>query len=288
MAFATLGSTASASAQSLVTGSELNATMQTIQSLLQANREGAQQLEARVARIEQKLGIEYVAPDENGVVPGEHAYIDLGVVREDGAHVYWATCNVGAVTQSQAGRKFAWGDIRQVNMTTFSFEWPTYCFMQDGKEDVAYITKYTVDDHSDGAIWYDSQENFIGDGLVELVPADDAARQLWGGSWRIPTLEEASLLISQCDWEWTTMNASPGYKVYNKSDHQKFIFLPAAGWKSGTDENLRDEAGWYWTSSLTESDTPYAWFLNFDSNNKYPDAWDRSTGLSIRPVCSPF
>lgn len=273
----------SASAQRLVTSSELKATMQTLQRLLQENCDGTRLLEAKLTRLQQKIDL-----IGDGVEARGHEYVDLGIRRKDGVPVYWATTNIDATINSPAGQKFAWGDIRQVDMATFSFEWPTYCFLQKGQSDVGFITKYTVDDNTNGAIWYDVQGHFIGDGLVQLEPSDDAARQLWGGSWRIPTKEEISLLISQCDWEWTTMNAAKGYKVYNKYDHQKYIFLPASGYKGGTEEYLKDEAGWYWTSSLLEDESSYAWFLNFDSNGKYPDIWDRSSGLAIRAVCSPL
>ena len=39
-----------------------------------------------------------------------------------------------------------------------------------------------------------------------LASAHDAAQAHWGGSWRMPTLQELDDLRDNCDWTWTSMN----------------------------------------------------------------------------------
>ncbi len=289
VALATLGSTASA--QSLVTGSELNATVQTLSRLLQESREGAQQLESRVARVEQKLGIEVITPDENGVMAGSHKYVDLGIRLSDGTPVYWATENMGTfnTTATRFGRWYAWGALDGYT-GGHMFDWSNYPFMQEGKEDLQYITKYTVDDQENQAIWYDAQRHFIGDGLTELLPDDDVVRQKWGGSWRMPTLEEMQLLIDQCDWTWVSIGSSAyGYRVTNRSDSSKRILLVAGGYWGGDEHQMAtgsESVGYYWTSTLS-SETYMAWSLFFQKGERYMDVMDRASGLFILPVCTP-
>ena len=117
---------------------------------------------------------------------------------------------------------------------------------------------------------------------------DDAAHVNWGGSWRMPTLAEWRELYDNCTWTWTTQNGINGYKVTsNKEGYtDRFIFLPAAG---GRDDNGLDDVGsdgYYWSSSLYEHYSGYAWFLYFNSYSCGLDGYysDRNGGRSVRPV----
>ena len=65
----------------------------------------------------------------------------------------------------------------------------------------------------------------------------------------------------------------------------KFIFLPALGFRSDTGHNPDDSYGLYWSASLGESDPNYAWYVTFSSSYlTYRNDGSRYCGFSVRPV----
>ena len=120
------------------------------------------------------------------------------------------------------------------------------------------------------------------DNKILLDPEDDVAHVKWGGSWRMPTLDELKELKNNCTWQWATQNGVNGYKITGANGNS--IFLPAAGYRYGT--NLY-ESGCYgncWSSSLYESGSSGAYGLYFrigyyDWSSSY-----RYYGHSVRPV----
>ena len=176
--------------------------------------------------------------------------IDLGL------SVKWANMNVGAESPEDYGDYFAWGETA----TKEIYDETTYFDTN--------ISKY----NNNG-------------GKTVLDPEDDAAHVNWGGSWRMPTKAEWQELLDNCTWTWTTQNGINGYKVTsNKAGYtDKFIFLPAAGYR--TDSGL-DNVGSYgngWSSSLSGY-SDYAWDLDFGSDYHFLVSYYRYDGQSVRPV----
>ena len=188
----------------------------------------------------------------------EHEYVDLGL------SVKWATCNMGASSPEEYGDYYAWGETE----TKSTYDWNTYKWCK-GSENT--LTKYCTD--SD----YGTVDN-----KTILESSDDVAHVKWGGSWRIPTFAEWGELRTSCTWTWAYQNGKNGYIVTGPNG--KFIFLPAAGYYSGTTLNSAGSAGYYWSSSLISSYPYYAYYVYFDSSyvNRY---YYRYYGLSVRPVC---
>ena len=98
----------------------------------------------------------------------------------------------------------------------------------------------------------------------------------------MPTKAEQDELRTNCTWEWTSLNGVNGYKVTGPNGNS--IFLPAAGYRDGTDVNRRGYYGDYWSGSLGSGYSDYAYHLDFGGNN-----WDacnphRYYGRSVRPV----
>lgn len=200
--------------------------------------------------------------EENG-----HTWVNLGLP----SGLRWASCNVGATTPEGYGNYYAWGETTTKGARDYS--WETYKYANDAYNK---LTKYCTDASK-------SDNGFIDDRMV-LEPADDAAHVNWGGSWRMPTATEVDELIDNCTWTWTTQNGANGYKVSSKVNSNS-IFLPAAGFRSGTALLSARSVGSYWSSSLNEYTPSNAWSLYFNSDYVYRYSSLRDHGQSVRPVC---
>ena len=51
----------------------------------------------------------------------------------------------------------------------------------------------------------------------------------WGSTWNLPSEEQWMKLVNNCNWEWTSQGDMTGYKVSDKNDSSRCIFLPATG-----------------------------------------------------------
>ena len=197
-----------------------------------------------------------------------HEYVDLGL------SVKWATCNVGASKPEEYGGYYAWGEIEEKD----NYDWSTYkwCKGSDGT-----LTKYCTNSYH-GTV----------DNKTDLDPEDDVAHVKWGGTWRMPTLEEQKELSEKCTWTWTTQNGVKGYKVTGPNGNS--IFLPAAGYRDETEVYNRGSCGDYWASSIRYMDNYSAGYLGLaDGYNAWSIEYRtagwvstyRNLGHSVRPVC---
>ena len=192
-----------------------------------------------------------------------YEYVDLGL------SVKWAKCNVGAEKETDAGLYFAWGETTgytasQVG-TDKQFSWSDYKYGNSNSN----LTKYNQSD-----------------GKTVLESADDAASQIMGGEWRMPTETEIQELLSNTNKEWTQVNGVNGYKfTSNKEGYQNnSIFIPAAGYYYDGSVYYVGSYGYVWSSSLSTSTPNGAWYLNFDSGNCYMGSSYRCGGQSVRGV----
>ena len=77
----------------------------------------------------------------------------------------------------------------------------------------------------------------------------DVAYNVMGKDWKMPTRNNCEELVDNCDWTWATYKGVSGYKVVGPSGN--YIFMPAAGFKSGFDHNKVGERGVYRSSIWT-------------------------------------
>ena len=110
----------------------------------------------------------------------------------------------------------------------------------------------------------------------------DVAIVNWGGSWRMPTDVEMTELLEQCKWTWTTQNRVYGYKVIGKNGNS--IFLPAAGYRYGSNLIATGSLSYYWSSSI-HVNKHSIYVLTFNSSKVFSTYYDRIYGFSVRPVC---
>ena len=99
------------------------------------------------------------------------------------------------------------------------------------KDDDGFETSKTVTGFSKYV--YDAKYAFEGicDNKTELENEDDAAYQILGKEWNIPTVEQWKELISQCEWVEGKLNEKEGYKVIGPNGN--WVFLPGTGYASG-------------------------------------------------------
>ena len=190
--------------------------------------------------------------------------IDMGIV-VGGKKIKWAPCNIGAAKEDKYGDSFAWGEEEPKT----DYSWSTYTY---GKSPSGPFSKYnTVSSY--GTV----------DNNTVLDPEDDVAHVKWGGKWRMPTDAEWTALREQCTWTEITRNGVNGRLVIAHNGNS--IFLPAAGYGSGTKiGKYAGSNGYYWSSSLNSSDPFDAYGVIFDSGGVQRFSYSRYFGLSVRPV----
>ena len=227
-----------------------------------------------------KLSVSFAAGSYYQSTLKMREYVDLGIV-VGGKKIKWATCNVGAANPQDYGDYFAWGETSGYDSGKTTFKWDNYKWMQSGQSNYQYITKYTVADEQTDGIWYDGGGNFIGENKTVLDFEDDAARANWGGSWRMPTNTEMEALLALSK-EWGTYKGFYGYKF--TGSHGKTLFLPAAGYRYGPYLSNAGSYGYYWSSSLNEDYSDFAWYVYFTLGDAKSNKNDRYFGRSVRPV----
>ena len=200
--------------------------------------------------------------------------VDLGL------SVKWANMNVGASSEGDYGQFFAWGETTGYGSDTsdgHNFDW-LYYSLCDG-------TKTTLNKYNNNG------SNGTVDNKNTLEPADDAATANWGSNWRMPTYDELNELYAtrsnaNYTWTWTTVDGHNGWRITsNKSGTSgNSIFLPASGRRSDTSLNSQGTNGYYWSSSLYESNSRSGGYLNFDSGSPSMGYYSRFAGHSVRPV----
>ncbi|WP_314950201.1 hypothetical protein [Tannerella forsythia] len=253
----------------------INNTTAAINSLIAAVNSGNTSAAAALAQIIQKL--EELKDKIGGGGGSTEEYVDLGLP----SGIKWAKRNLGASKPSDYGNYYAWGETEP----KADYTWATYKWMQAGQSDWKHITKYTIADGQTEGIWYDAGGTFIGDNKTTLEAADDAATRKLGSPWRMPTLVEIRELLdaNNCTWTWTTQDGKNGYEVKSKTNGNS-IFLPAAGYRGGSELYVAGRGGFYWSSSLGAADSDGARGLGFDSGGHDWYYGSRYYGFSVRPV----
>ena len=203
----------------------------------------------------------------------EPVAVDLGL------SVKWANMNVGASSESDFGKYFAWGETTGYDSSDgHSFAWANYSLCSGSQ---TTMTKYC---NKEG---YGTVDN-----KTTLEAADDAATANWGSPWRMPTKAEMQELAdtksntADYTWELTTVDGHKGYRITRNSTGAN-IFLPASG-NYGSSLYDQNYYGYYWSSSLDEesgSNPSNSYYLGTNNSNAGVYGWNsRYLGLSVRPV----
>ena len=199
----------------------------------------------------------------NGIT---YEYVDLGL------SVKWAKCNVGAKTETDYGYYFQWGDTADKSNAECS--WASYKHCNGS---------YTTLKKYNNTTEYGENP----DNKITLDPEDDAATQIMGGNWRMPTKDEIQELLDNTTKELTQVNGVNGCKfTSNKEGYQNnSIFIPASGYRANSSFYNQGGPCRIWSSSINTSSPDYACSLYTSSNFIMVDfGSDRIYGYSVRGV----
>jgi hypothetical protein len=142
--------------------------------------------------------------DANG-----HDYVEIGGLK-------WATMNIGASSITDGGLYFQWGDTQGYTAEQAG--------SGEGKKHFELDDYKYYDFENEVYTKYNSTDN-----LITLQPSDDAVTAAWGGSWRMPTIEELEALFNSVNIEQVSnyqgTNIS-GLVATDKTDSNKTLFFP--------------------------------------------------------------
>lgn len=199
----------------------------------------------------------------------EYAVVDLGM----GFTVLWATCNLGATSPEQSGYYFAWGETE---VSKEQYVWSNYAHCNG---DQSSINKYTLEP--------DYSSTGLPDNKKSLESVDDAATQIMGDKWCIPSRDNFDELFMRCDYKCCKLNDIWGY-LFTSRDNKNSIFIPLSG-MNDTRITHSGKYGFYWSKNLYDEDkdikTLNAVTLELlKESNPICAYQSREIGLPIRPV----
>ena len=199
-----------------------------------------------------------------------YEYVDLGLP----SHLKWAKCNIGATSETDYGVYLQWGETSGISRSLIgkysdeNYSWATAPF-NNGSSD--YNETY-----------FSSVKNTVCPNGV-LAKGYDAASQIMGSDWRMPTKAEFDELLSGTTNEWTQVNGVNGRKFTGSNGN--YIFIPAAdACNDGSFENPDGVCGDAWSSSLDTSNLGDAWGLFFSSEFCDMGGNILRSGLPVRGV----
>lgn len=183
----------------------------------------------------------------NGITLQKSAVVDLGL------SVKWLNYNTneaGETNPETYGDLYGWGDASGQKTST---DLDAYPFANP----ISSISGTTYDPT------YKFKPNF-------------------GGDIRMPTQEEITELYEKCTWKWVTYKQVDGYLVTGPNGNS--IFLPAAGYRNGTEICNRGTDLNYWSGTLKKESPNEAYRLFLAGESKGVTGANRYFGYSVRAV----
>ena len=222
----------------------------------------------------------------------------------------WAACNLGASKPEEFGNYYQWAATQPVGEEGATYENAPYCTKPNGERSI--WSKYIP--ASESWAWdAEATGTSTPDDKMELDPMDDAAYLATNGVAHMPQItptysDDFDELEANTFCNWTQNYNNTGvaglifYKVKDAKDAYQLdkplsgktyslddthIFLPAAGYIIGKNNEYVGIEGYYWTDRHnTINNYPYCSFgYKFTSKGGSRYIYgSRSHGFSIRPV----
>lgn len=185
-----------------------------------------------------------------------HEMVDLGLP----SGLLWSQVNLGTTKASEAGNYYAWGET-------------------------AANTYYDGSNYK-----FNSTTSYKDDGRTLLEADDDAATQVWGSQFRMPTQADfEELLANTTQQPLYIEGAFVGYYFISKTTEAN-ILLSVTGYKNGaaSADAVDTNYGYYWTSNCSASDYSNAACFKFYDVKVYGvENQGRPYGCAVRPVAEP-
>ena len=201
-----------------------------------------------------------------------YEYVDLGLP----SRLKWATCNIGASSETEDGVLFQWGDISGISGSLVgkysdeNYSWATAPFNGGYSE-------YNAD------AFNQVKDTVCPNGI--LAEGYDTATQIMGSDWRMPTETECRELVNNTKHEWISDYKGTGVNGRKfTGSNGNYIFIPAAGYCHDGSVDGVGGGGHIWSSSLYAVGPDYAWHLYFLSGGCGMNGYGRYNGLSVRGV----
>ena len=136
---------------------------------------------------------------------------------------------------------------------------------------------------------------WVKNGIYYYPQADNNAlnaAKSWGGTWRLPSVDQFAALMSNCSWTWMDSYPYPnpyGYGYENVAgmfvtgtsigEIGHSIFLPAFGLRNNNDSDIsHEDCGYYWSTDEGQC-------LYFSKYDRHMYSSQTTTnGMSVRPV----
>lgn len=194
-----------------------------------------------------KLADGYVYGDVNSFTTAtqELEYVDLGL------SVLWAKWNLGAQAESERGALIGWADLSGLKQSEYLTDYQPAASIAGTENDIALAISAGID----GEAVNKSQ---------------------------LPTKEQVEELLANTTVEQAEVNGVSGYRFTGKNGNS--IFLPAAGYRKGSDVAGEGVLTTYWTGEISDINDEYGRTLNVDNGSPVVGMSQRSVGLPIRTV----
>ena len=240
-------------------------------------RKGAKPIEFQRNKIinlgEFKIDGDYWYDEHRGIVK-ETQEVDLGLtIAGTGGKQYkviFAKSNLTttglAENESDYGDYFAWGatepwyDSLDRTSSSWKATWKT-----------DKTTGYTEGNCPS----YNNNDDYVGNNVLKMEY--DPARKILEGEWQIPTQDIWMKLKAGSSYSW--INTKQGYEFVN---NDQALFLPAAGYVSGSSFSSVGFFSYYWSGTASSTDS--ADCLAFHRSAVWPATVYRYLGYSVRPV----
>jgi len=217
--------------------------------------------------------------------------VDLGLASGTkwAKYLYGVNPNQLTIASDWYGKYLMWGELEEKagwdgQGTKVPYNWANYTRHTNGtysSSNQKVFIKYIPTNKPE--YWNGTGDP---DNLDTLESVDDVASVNYGGNWRMPTQDELNELKALTNQWVTNYNDISGLngRLFTGTNGN-MLFIPAAGYRDGSD--IYDVGSYcnLWSSSLYLDDPGYACNLGFFSGNIDMYDNDRCYGFSVCPVC---
>jgi len=216
-------------------------------------------------------------------------FVDLGLSVKWAKYLYGVNPNQLTNASDWYGKYLMWGELEEKACwdgqgTKVPYDWANYTRHTNGTfsySNKKVFIKYIPSNKPE--YWNGTGDP---DNLTTLESVDDVASVNYGGNWRMPTQDELNELKALSNQWVTNYNGISGLKgrLFTGTNGNT-LFIPAAGYRFGSDIYGVGSRCNLWSSSLYLGNPDNAYCLYFDSGNIYMDYYNRCYGFSVCPVC---